>query len=225
MKRLLLLIAVIAIPLLFSGISYADQQACARAVSQVERASGVPPHLMQAIALAESGRWDDAKRASFAWPWTINAEGQGRFFETKEAAVAEVQRLKARGVRSIDIGCMQVNLLHHPDAFATLDEAFDPVKNATYAGRFLRELHEAQGSWTAAVAHYHSATPHLHEPYRKRVLALWNEAQAKATSPGAIASAAAAAPAIPRALLPHTGRNNWIVMRGRILQVQAVSRR
>ncbi len=210
MNRKLLPLAALAALLLAPSISRADPQACARAAAQAERSNRVPARLMQAIALAESGRRDDDRQASFAWPWTINAEGLGRYFATKDAAIAEVERLKARGVRSIDVGCMQVNLMHHPDAFASLDEAFDPAKNAAYAGQFLRELHEAQGSWPAAVAHYHSATPERHEPYRKRVYALWHEAQAKA---------AADAPPSIRAVLPGGMRNNWVITRGRVLQV------
>lgn len=216
MKTLLLVLAALAAITLSPEISFANQQACANAIGQVERNAGVPPRLMQAIALAESGRWDEDKRASFAWPWTINAEGQGRYFATKEAAVAEVQRLKARGVRSIDVGCMQVNLMHHPDAFASIEDAFDPLKNATYAAEFLRELYDAQGSWPAAVGNYHSATPELHEPYRRRVYALWNNEQTKVV--------ADATPS-PRAFLPQGGVNNWIIMRGRIMQVSAIGRR
>ena len=33
------------------------------------------------------------------------------------------------GVSSVDAGCTQINLRHHPAAFAYLKEAFDPVAN------------------------------------------------------------------------------------------------
>ena len=46
--------------------------------------------------------------------------------QTRQQAVAAVQALQARGVRSIDVGCLQVNLMYHPIAFASLDDAFDP---------------------------------------------------------------------------------------------------
>jgi hypothetical protein len=225
MNRLFLILAAVAAVLLTPEISLANQEACASAVAQVERSAGVPPRLMQAIALAESGRWDPDKRASFAWPWTVNAEGQGRFLPTKEAAIAEVQRLKARGVRSIDVGCMQINLMHHPDAFDSLEDAFDPVKNATYASEFLRDLYTARKSWPEAVAHYHSATPELHEPYRKRVYALWNGPEVKTPEVQTVAASAVPGTMSSRAFLPRGGTNNWIVMRGRILQVNSVARR
>ncbi|MEJ1977686.1 MAG: transglycosylase SLT domain-containing protein [Acetobacteraceae bacterium] len=48
--------------------------------------------------------------------------------------------------------------MHHPDAFATLDEAFDPQANAQYAAVFLQRLHVMTGDWSAAAAAYHSMT-------------------------------------------------------------------
>jgi hypothetical protein len=75
--------------------------------------------------------------------------------------------------RSIDIGCLQVNLLHHPNAFASLAEGFDPAANARYAARFLVELRNRLGGWLPAIGAYHSATDWRAEPYRARVLANW----------------------------------------------------
>jgi phytoene dehydrogenase-like protein len=80
-------------------------------------------------------------------------------------------------MRSIDVGCMQVNLMHHPDAFANLDLAFDPQVNAAYAARFLKELFAQTGDWTKAAALYHSATPELGAEYQRKVLAVWPEEQ------------------------------------------------
>ena len=64
-------------------------------------------------------------------------------------------------------------MLYHPDAFMTLDQAFDPVANADYAAHFLVSLHDRLGSWDAAVAAYHSADPARGEPYRQLVFARW----------------------------------------------------
>ena len=59
----------------------------------------MPAGLLHAIGKVESGRPDAAAGGATAWPWTINAEGQGRYFDTKEAAIAAVEALRARGVR------------------------------------------------------------------------------------------------------------------------------
>ena len=116
---------------------------------------------------------------SLPWPWTINADGDGAFFDTKAQAIAAVRALQARGVRSIDVGCMQISLLHHPDAFATLDQAFDPATNADYGAGFLRRLYTQTGDWAAAAAQYHSATPTLAAEYRQKVMAAWGDATAR----------------------------------------------
>jgi hypothetical protein len=153
------------------GLDPAGQ--CRAAIRAAERERNLPPQLLQAIARVESGRRDPATGAVMPWPWTINAEGRGRFFPTPEEAIAHVRQLQARGVRLIDVGCMQINLHHHPSAFASLEEAFDPMANARYAARFLAELHASRGDWTRAAANYHSNTPELAEAYRQRVLAAW----------------------------------------------------
>ncbi len=65
-------------------------------------------------------------------------------------AVAAVRAMQARGIQSIDVGCGQINLMHHPDAFASLEQAFDPQANAVYAARFLKELFAQTGDWNKA---------------------------------------------------------------------------
>ncbi len=97
------------------------------------------------------------------------AEGRGRYLPNKGAAIAEVEALQARGVRNIDVGCMQINLRYHPDAFDNLEAAFDPATNVEAAARLLVTLKDSWGSWTRAVGNYHSNTPTLSGPYRVKV--------------------------------------------------------
>ena len=133
------------------------------------RPKAIPPTLLGAIARVESGRLDPAAGRVRPWPWTINVEGTGYFHESKEAVIAAVQAFQARGIRSIDVGCMQVNLLHHPNAFPSLEAAFDPAVNAAYAVRFLLGLHAMTRDWGLATAMYHSATQERGEDYQRRV--------------------------------------------------------
>lgn len=148
---------------------------CEAAVAQAQETGGLPAHLLGAIARVESGRPDPRTGRLAPWPWTINAAGSGTFFPTKAAAIAAVQQLQSRGVRSIDVGCLQINLMFHPDAFASLDEAFEPRANALYAAHFLDALHAGTRDWLQAIADYHSQTPVLGQDYRDRVLALWRD--------------------------------------------------
>jgi hypothetical protein len=163
-----------------AGPAAADRAACARAIAPLERAYDIPGELMQAVALAESGRWDASRTEKYAWPWTVTAGDGGRFFATRAEAVAYVRRLQGEGRRNIDVGCMQINLRHHPRAFDDLEEAFEPAANAAYAATFLADLRRETRSWMAAVSRYHSSTPTLARGYWQRVNLLWNESRRRA---------------------------------------------
>jgi hypothetical protein len=165
------------------------EPSCERAGEAAEAGFGLPPGLLVAIGRVESGRWDDARRQIVAWPWSADIDGQPHRYASAEAAVRDVRAQRDAGGHSIDVGCFQINLGWHPGAFASLEQAFDPVSNATYAASFLRSLNARLGSWPAAVAAYHSANPEQGIPYRDRVMAAWS-----------------AAPAEPRAWLPVTER-------------------
>ena len=146
---------------------------CANRAAEAERKAGLPPHLLTAIAKVESGRWSKASQAVLAWPWTVMAEGRGRFLPSRAAAVAEVEALRARGVTNIDVGCMQVNLRYHPNAFDSLETAFDPRRNVAYAAAYLGRLRAEAGSWTVAIGRYHSRTPRFSGAYRLKVFRAW----------------------------------------------------
>lgn len=146
---------------------------CTQHLSRYEREYGIPTHLLSAIASTESGRYHDGLKIRIPWPWTINAEGKGYYFDSKDEAIAAVRKLHAQGVQSIDVGCMQVNLHHHPQAFASLDQAFEPETNIAYAAGFLRGLYNEENSWKKAAADYHSKTPKLGNEYVGLVYDSW----------------------------------------------------
>lgn len=172
---------------LFLSVSWANaatslpiaefRQICQRATQHAEASNALPQDLLTAISHAESGQWDAEEQAIIAWPWTVTNGGKGRFFPDKQAAIAFVRGLQRKGIRNIDVGCLQVNLRYHPDAFSNLEEAFDPNANARYAARFLGKLQRDNKSWSEAVKRYHSANPSYGEPYRERVLNFWNKKQ------------------------------------------------
>lgn len=175
MRRLLILLGLCC-PFAAGAHPVADASPsvfCETAITGAETAAGLPARMMHAIALTESGRVDPGTGRARPWPWTINAEGTGRYFATRDQAVAAVRALQASGVRSIDVGCMQVNLMHHPNAFASLEDAFDPAANARYAARFLTSLFAEHRHWHKAISAYHSLTPARGSAYLDLVLARW----------------------------------------------------
>ena len=183
---------------------------CRAAIAAAERDASIPAGLLQAIARVESGRRNPETGAFGPWPWTINAEGQGRFFPDAPAAIAAVRELQGRGVRIIDVGCMQINLHHHPQAFANLEEAFDPVANARYGAAFLTRLNETRRDWAVSTGHYHSQTPERAEGYRARVLAAWPEETARLASnpPGPVLSVLRAPGPAPAGAPPVSNLSN-----------------
>jgi len=165
---------------LFGEIDKDSRQICARAAGEIERVSGLPSQLLEAIAKVESGRWYADRGENFSWPWTITAEGRGHFLPSKAAAVAKVEALRRRGVTSIDVGCMQVNLHYHGQHFETLDEALDPLSNIAYAAAFLSDLKQEVRSWERAVGYYHSRHETRGLAYRTKVYEAWNEVRRRA---------------------------------------------
>ena len=145
--------------------------ACARAIAIADQNSGLPPGLLGAIARVETGRRHPTNGSVQPWPWSFNAAGEGRYMASRAEAVAEVQARQAAGTRSIDIGCMQINLLHHPDAFESVEAGFDPETNVRYAVRYLKSLFARTGDWAAATGQYHSGTPERALVYHQRVTA------------------------------------------------------
>ncbi len=150
-----------------------DSTLCQQATASAEHLSGVPDQLLDAISRVESGRYNEAEGALRAWPWTINEEGHGHFYASKSEAVEAAKQFRARGIQSIDVGCTQINLMYHPDAFGSLEDAFDPVRNAAFAASFLTDLFHQVGSWPHAAAAYHSQTPELGTDYQRKVLEAW----------------------------------------------------
>ncbi len=132
----------------------------------------IPADTLYSISLNETGRLHSTKKVKLSWPWTVNVEGQGHFFNTRQEAVHFVKKQIALGKESIDVGCMQVNLKHHPDAFKSVEEAFDPRANIAYAASFLRSKYDQLGCWHKAIAHYHSATETLGTKYKNNVITI-----------------------------------------------------
>lgn len=146
-----------------------DTYACLNATKKIEKEYQIKKHLLTTISSVETGRWNEKEQQSLAWPWTINAQGKGQFFKTKAEAVKAIKKLQAQGVKSIDVGCMQINLSYHGKAFKSIEDALDPQKNVTYAAKYLKSLYLKKGKdWLKAAMAYHSTTPHKAQRYKKK---------------------------------------------------------
>jgi soluble lytic murein transglycosylase-like protein len=150
-------------------------QYCSRYFDYHERQKAIPKRLLRAVSTHESGRRHAASNMVVPWPWTINAQGKGYYYPDKETAINSVKKFQASGVKIIDVGCMQINLFYHPDAFTSLEEAFDPSTNIAYGAKFLRGLYERNKSWKLAIAQYHSSSSERGQLYASKIFSRWRE--------------------------------------------------
>ena len=126
----------------------------------------VPRDILLSLTRTETGR----SRAGQIepWPWAVNRAGDGRWFETRDAALSFATTSLRSGHQNFDIGCFQINFRWHKHHFTSLAAMFDPEANADYAARFVRDLHREFGSWTRAAGAFHSRTPEHSSRYLKR---------------------------------------------------------
>ena len=149
-------------------------EACINAARSISKKVGMPAGLLHAIGLVESGWLDPAWFRRTPWPYAVDVDGAGYWFGNATVAARFVQSALGNGARFVDVGCFQIDLEYHPNAFTSLLQAFNPKSNAAYAAKFLLQLHAQLGSWPAAIAAYHSDDPSHGERYAQRVIAVWD---------------------------------------------------
>lgn len=136
---------------------------------KIEKEEGIPKDLLKSISIKESGG---------PWPWTVGINGKGLYFKTlKEATKCVMTALPT--TKNIDIGCMQINLMHHQNAFKNLEDFFKPENNIRYAAKFLKKLRASSNSWQEAVEKYHSANQIFNQPYKNKVFNIWKDVRYK----------------------------------------------
>lgn len=150
-----------------------DELLCLTQTTKYEKKEKIQTNLLTAISLVESGRYSERHKTGVSWPWTVGALKKGNFYKTKEEAIAAVEELQRQGVTNIDVGCMQINLKYHPEAFETLQDAFDPAKNVAYAAQYLNRLYAETQSWGAAAVRYHSKSAGFAFRYEDKLLETW----------------------------------------------------
>jgi hypothetical protein len=171
---------------------------CITSARQASAQTDVPLSVMLAVTQTETGRRVNGRLRP--WPWTVNLEGAGHWFEDRGEALDFATQGAEAGRNSFDVGCFQINYRWHGENFESLAEMFDPLENALYAARFLSRLHAETGDWSKAAGAFHSRTPEFADRYR----ATFDRHRAAAIEEGAdrdgptLASALASDVVVPR---------------------------
>ncbi|WP_371824409.1 transglycosylase SLT domain-containing protein [Methylocystis sp. MJC1] len=123
---------------------------CEREMLRAAQEHNVPVAVLYAVALTETGQRGDLHE------YAMNVGGRPVFSPSLPEAITIFEGARARGVKLIDIGCMQVNHHYHGRMFPSVEAMFDPRQNVDYAATFLRNLYRSEKTWTSAVARYHA---------------------------------------------------------------------
>lgn len=133
-----------------NALAGAAPKLCEKEMARASAKYDVPLGMLYAVGLTETGR------AGSLRPYALNMDGKAAYAETLAEALQHFREARARGIKLIDLGCMQINHYFHAENFASVEEMFDPAKNVDYAARFLKQLREREGNWTLAVARYNA---------------------------------------------------------------------
>ena len=141
---------VLATAAFISSAVPAASNVCEDEMGRASARFGVPLGVLYAVGLTETGR-----RGSLQ-PYAMNIAGTAYFGTGPRDVIARFTAARSKGVRLIDLGCMQINHLYHGGKFSSVEAMIDPHANVQYATQFLQELKKREGSWTMAVARYHA---------------------------------------------------------------------
>jgi hypothetical protein len=139
---------------------------------------GVPVDVFFSIALQESGK--SGRDKFLPWPWTLNIDKKGHYFDTREEAeialLTAMEAAKQQGsVGRVAVGIGQIYMPSHVNQFVSPIQALDPTENLHYAARLLADhyvytLKNGAPDWWVAVGRYHTpSNKRLASEYKKLV--------------------------------------------------------
>ncbi|WP_427551863.1 transglycosylase SLT domain-containing protein (plasmid) [Methylomonas sp. MS20] len=139
---------------------------------------GLDPFELYAVSLMESSKYCGNKTIS-PWPLAINSAGKSMLPQTHAEALQSLEQELDKGIRSIDIGLMQVNIKWHGHRVRDIRSLFDANVNLRIGADILAEAIRSEPSDRAlGLGRYHAG--YGNEPerlarayhYGKRTLAI-----------------------------------------------------
>jgi hypothetical protein len=128
--------------------------ACLDALRTTEARYGLPPGLLVAIGLNESGLHAHA----------LNVGGRASFPESRQEAERMLRAASGRGY--VMAGCLQINARVHARGEVW---PLDPWAAADWAAQFLRSNYDRTGDWAEVLRRWHGASPRNAATYVCRV--------------------------------------------------------
>lgn len=155
-----------------TGPAAIPQKTCKDHICEQEKAKGIEPGLLHAIATIESK----------LHPHAVNACGRAYHFKSAAEAASFVEKKQKEGVKNISVGPCQLHVPSHRGNFKTLKAMIEPEHNIAYAAKLLKKLKSQTGSTERAVELYHSPDPEASSAYKTRVFGAWSKIRKSAKS-------------------------------------------
>lgn len=131
------------------------------------------PSILYAIAMQESGRFDQETELLKPWPWVLNVDGKGHYFDDMTEVWNALAGILQEDPKHVGIGLVQVTWPFNPDILWDPYTALDPGTNLMLGAMILRDCYDRLGDWWRAVGCYHSPTPKLAVGYRQQIYRHW----------------------------------------------------
>lgn len=113
--------------------------------------TGLDREIIRAIAFEESQRVDPGNDQTRPWPWTLNVQGQGIYYQSRAEAALALRDFQERGITNIDIGAFQINLRWNGDLARKPEDLLDPRVNLWAFAQVIRECISRVGKALPAV--------------------------------------------------------------------------
>lgn len=198
-------------------VTASPSRLCDEAARLAAAQTNVPLAILQAVTLAETGHMARDTAGFGPWPWAVQADSRGHWFDNQASAITYAKSLVAQGKTNIDIGCFQLNMRWHSDGFHSVEDMFSPAGNALYAAMFLDRLHQETGDWRRAVGRYHSRDGNRAEAYLQRLERLFEQNLAGR-------AAVPAPPDVPQKPSRVVEKFGLVAARGPLLQTNRLAR-
>lgn len=140
---------------------------------QIAMERGLDPYILYAVALVESAQIN--ARLAAPWPWALNRQGRPIIPSSRLEARGILNDALNKGIRSIDVGLMQVNVRWNGHRVHRPDDLLDPETNIRVGADVLTEaIDSAPGDLALGIGRYHTGWRNDTDAYRygRRVLAI-----------------------------------------------------
>ncbi|HBX71741.1 MAG TPA: lytic transglycosylase [Halieaceae bacterium] len=152
----------------------AQSQSVPVGYQQIASEYGLPPGLLYAVALTESGQSSLSDGQFRPWPWALNIDGEGHYFPSRQRAWLALETVLTETKTSVDIGLMQISWRYHRSVLGSSWQALDPYHNLRVGAHILAQCYQQRLEWWSAAGCYHAPNnATLARRYQARVQRHW----------------------------------------------------